>query len=145
MVVVRLVLLGWVTLVGVRGAAWAQTDTLRTSSGLRYVVLQEGEGRLAAKGDKVKVHYIGKRLNGKIFETSLADGPPVKFTVGEGDVIKGWEEIILYMREGMHVLVVVPPAFAYGAQGMADPYGDTDYLIGPSETVLFQLELVKIK
>ena len=125
--------------------AFAQSDTLLTSSGLKYVVLQEGEGRQVAKGDKVRVHYIGKRLNGKIFETSLADRIPIKFTVGEGEVIPAWEEVILHMRKGMHVLVVVPPDFAYGIQGMADPYGDTDYLIEPLETVLYQLELVKIK
>lgn len=132
-------------LTGGLAEAWAQADTLMTSSGLQYVVLQEGERRPVAKGDKVWVHYIGKRLNGKIFETSLADRAPIKFKVGEGEVIKAWEEIILYMREGMHVLVVVPPDYAYGVQGLADPDSDTEYLIKPRETVLYQLELVKIR
>src|SRR5688572_31682269 len=127
-------------------SGFAQADTIFTESGLKYIVLQEGKGRLAKKGDKAIVHYTGRFLDGKIFDTSAIEGKPIKVVLGERSVIKGWEEILLKMQVGTEIIVVIPPQLAYGARGLRDPEVDElKYIIPPNSPLIFELELVKLK
>jgi FKBP-type peptidyl-prolyl cis-trans isomerase FkpA len=122
-----------------------------TASGLVYQITKTGSGPNAVAGDTVLVNYTGKFLNDKIFDTSVkADAmkdpkqydprrtyEPVKFPIGVGRVIKGWDEGLQMLNAGSKVTLVVPSSLAYGEQG-APPR------IGPFTPVAFDIELIKI-
>ena len=93
-----------------------------------------GDGAEVALGDTVTVHYIGSLQNGEQFDNSYVRGTPFTFTLGEGKVIKGWEEGIVGMKVGGQRILIIPPAFAYGEAG-AGP-------IPPNATLVFAVELL---
>ena len=109
-----------------------------TSSGLEYWEIQEGTGAPALAGKEVSVHYTGWLTNGKKFDSSLDRGEPIKFTLGIGQVIKGWDEGIAGMRVGGKRQLRIPPALAYGMRG-APP------AIPPNATLVFDVELMAVK
>ncbi len=114
-----------------------------TASGLKYEDLKQGTGDAAKAGDLVQVHYTGwlttdGATKGKKFDSSLDRGEPFKFKLGNGDVIKGWDEGVAGMKVGGKRRLVIPPALGYGARGAG---GD----IPPNATLLFEVELLKIK
>src|SRR5690606_37239916 len=82
------------------------------NSGLHYVNTQEGSGDLANKGKTVKVHYIGRLLNGKVFDRSTAN-QPISFVLGTDQVIEGWDEGIALMKEGEKGTLIIPSHLAY--------------------------------
>lgn len=105
-------------------------------SGLQYKVLQKGEGKTPQRTDKVKVHYEGRLVNGKVFDASKRHGDkPVEF--GVTDVIKGWTEALLLMPVGSKWQLYIPYDLAYGARG-------TGRDIKPYATLVFDVELVDI-
>ena len=75
-------------------------DIQETPSGLKYIVIEEGVGDKPTNGKKVKVHYTGKLEDGTVFDSSVKRGVPIEFTLGVGQVIKGWDEGILDMKVG---------------------------------------------
>ncbi|MGI9446674.1 MAG: FKBP-type peptidyl-prolyl cis-trans isomerase [Pirellulales bacterium] len=87
---------------------------IRTSSGLQYVDLVVGLGVPVTAGQTVSVHYVGSRQNGDVFDTSLTRGTPFEFTLGQGDVIQGWDEGVAGMREGGRRRLIIPADMAYG-------------------------------
>lgn len=95
-----------------------------------------GIGPEVKSGDTVSVHYIGTLPNGQQFDESYQRGEPFTFTVGEGKVIKGWEQGILGMKEGGHRILVVPPDLAYGDGGFGPIPGKA--------TLVFSVELLSI-
>jgi FKBP-type peptidyl-prolyl cis-trans isomerase len=108
--------------------------------GLEYWDIKKGTGPEAAKGDAVYVQYAGWLTNGKLFDTSLR-GPhpkPFDFTIGAGQVIKGWEEGVAGMKVGGKRQLKIPPQMAYGAQGYPG-------VIPPNSTLIFDVTLVGIK
>ncbi len=107
-------------------------------SGLYYVETQEGTGKQAKKGDKVKVHYTGKLMNGKKFDSSHDRGVPFEFTLGAGRVIKGWDEGIALMKEGGKATLIIPSELGYGSQEIPN-------VIPANSILLFDVELVEIK
>lgn len=107
-----------------------------TESGLTYQILEKGEGENAQPGDKVKVHYIGKLENDTVFDSSYDRGQPFEFRLGEGRVIKGWDEGITYLNKGSKALLTIPPDIGYGDREMGD--------IPPNSTLIFEVELVDI-
>ena len=111
--------------------------TVTTPSGLKYVDLLVGKGPTPKDGDTVLVHYTGRFTNGKVFDTSRGK-PPFHFVLGRGQVIKGWDEGVASMHVGGKRKLIVPPALAYGAQGITD-------LIPPNSTLVFHVELLEIK
>lgn len=125
--------------------AQTETDTLRSPSGMPYVYLKKGEGKKAEKGRKVKVHYIARYTNGTIFETTFTDGYPMKFTLGDGSVVKGWEEMLQLMAAGDKVSVLVPANLGYGSKGVLHPDDKEAYIIPPDTPVIFEIELVEVK
>ena len=87
---------------------------ITTSSGLQYVDLVVGLGVPVTAGQTVSVHYVGSRQNGDVFDTSLTSGTPFEFTLGQGQVIQGWDEGVAGMREGGRRRLIIPADMAYG-------------------------------
>jgi FKBP-type peptidyl-prolyl cis-trans isomerase len=110
-----------------------------TASGLYYIERVKGNGPKATTGKKVKVHYIGKLLNGKIFDSSLNRKPatPFEFTLGKGEVIPGWDEGISMMRAGGKATLILPSKLAYGERGSGNE-------IPAYSPLVFDVELISI-
>jgi FKBP-type peptidyl-prolyl cis-trans isomerase FklB len=104
-------------------------------SGLQYRVIKEGAGPKPAATDKVKVHYQGSLINGKIFDSSIQRGEPIEFNVNE--VIPGWTEALQLMPVGSKWQLFIPSELGYGDAGAG-----TD--IKPGSTLLFDVELLDI-
>ena len=109
-----------------------------TSSGLGYVITQEGSGAKAAPGQTVSVHYAGYLSNGQKFDASYDRGQPIDFPLGAGRVIPGWEEGIALLNVGSKATLIIPYELAYGTQGAGG-------VIPPSATLIFDVELVAVK
>lgn len=99
--------------------------------------IKVGEGAEVAEGDTVAVHYIGTLQDGTEFDNSKKRGQPFEFTVGAGQVIKGWEEGLLGMKVGGQRILVIPPEKAYGQNGIGP--------IPPNATLVFAIELIEVK
>jgi len=109
-----------------------------TASGLIYKVVEEGTGQQAKAGDIVKVHYTGKLLNGKKFDSSYDRNQPFEFSLGAGQVIKGWDEGIALMKVGGKATLVIPSNLGYGDREIPG-------VIPANSTLVFDVELVGIK
>jgi len=109
-------------------------DAITTDSGLKYVVEKEGEGDTPKAGDMVKVHYTGKLLDGTKFDSSVDRGTPIDFPVGQGRVIKGWDEALLSMKKGEKRVLIIPADLGYGPSGRGP--------IPPNATMIFDVELI---
>lgn len=109
-----------------------------TASGLRYQMIQKGNGKQAYKGAKVSVHYKGQLTNGMVFDESYKRKQPIEFTVGVGQVIEGWDEGILLLQEGDKARFVIPSNLGYGSRGAGG-------IIPPDATLIFDVELMKVK
>lgn len=105
-------------------------------SGLQYEVLQEGEGAIPTESDRVKCHYHGTLIDGRVFDSSVERGQPAVFGVNQ--VIRGWVEALQLMPTGSKWRLFVPSDLAYGAQGAGD-------MIGPNSTLIFDVELLGIE
>ena len=110
-------------------------DAVTTPSGLKYVVVAEGEGDATpAPGTVIQAHYTGKLLDGSTFDSSYKRGTPIAFPVGQGQVIKGWDEAFLTMKQGEKRVLIIPPDLGYGPAGRGP--------IPPNAYMLFDVELV---
>ena len=109
-------------------------NSIRTSSGLMYIILKEGNGATPTSGALVEAHYTGRLLDGTKFYSSVDRGKPFLFLVGRGEVIKGWDEAFLSMKKGEKRILIIPPGLAYGDKGMGT--------IPPNETLIFEVELI---
>jgi len=113
-------------------------DAITTPSGLKYVVDKEGSGDTTPQaGQIVTVHYTGKLIDGKKFDSSYDRGKPIEFPVGKGQVIKGWDEALLGMKKGEKRVLIIPPNLGYGPSGRGP--------IPPNATMIFDVELVNFK
>lgn len=118
-----------------------ETDSIRAleQDGLKIKVLKEGSGQqMVENNNKVTVHYVGKLINGRKFDSSIDRGKPFEFTVGQGEVIQGWEKGVLKMRIGEKRQLTIPAELGYGAMGA----GRT---VPPNATLIFEIELLSIK
>ena len=106
-----------------------------TDSGMKYVVVKQGSGPKPEKGAMIQAHYTGKFLDGKVFDSSVRRGRPFTFNVGNGRVIKGWDEAFLDMQKGEKRILVIPSHLAYGDRGYPP-------VIPPRATLVFEVELV---
>lgn len=109
-------------------------NAIRTSSGLMYIILKEGNGAAPKSGALVEAHYTGMLLDGTKFDSSVDRGKPLLFLVGRGEVIKGWDEAFRSMKKGEKRILIIPPGLAYGDKGMGT--------IPPNETLIFEVELI---
>lgn len=108
-----------------------------TESGLYVIILKEGSGPLVLPGQTVSAHYTGKTIDGKVFDSSLTRGKPTTFTLGRGEVVKGWDEGFAKLKKGCKARFVIPSKLAYGADGYND--------ILPYSTLIFDVELIDFK
>ncbi len=116
---------------------YAKNDGVKkTDSGLLYRVLESGDGAKPSARDRVKVHYEGQLIDGKVFDSSYSRGEPAVFGVGQ--VIPGWQELLQLMPAGSTYEVVIPPQLAYGVRG--SPGG-----IPPNATLKFKVELISVE
>ena len=109
----------------------------QTDSGLRYKIIQKGSGAQAEKGKSVSVHYEGSLDNGQVFDSSYRRKDPITFTLGNGQVIQGWDEGIALLKEGDKARFVIPSYLGYGERGAGG-------VIPPNATLVFDVELVKV-
>lgn len=105
---------------------------------LEKVELAPGKGAEAKAGDKVAVHYVGTLTDGKEFDSSRKRGQPFEFTLGRGQVIRGWDEGVAGMKPGGKRKLTIPSSLGYGERG-APP------VIPPNATLVFEVELLEIK
>ena len=113
-----------------------KSGVVTTKSGLQYEILKDGSGPKPSATSTVKVHYEGKLIDGRIFDSSIRRGEPVEFPLNR--VIPGWTEGVQLMNAGSKFRFVIPPELAYGEHG-AGP------LIGPHATLVFDVELLEFK
>lgn len=110
----------------------------KTDSGLRYKMIQKGNGKQAEKGKTVSVHYSGSLENGRVFDSSYARKKPIEFPLGMGHVIEGWDEGIALLQVGDKARFVIPSHLGYGARGAGG-------VIPPNATLIFDVELMDVK
>lgn len=104
---------------------------------LQIETLRAGEGTEAKRGDNVTVHYVGTLLSGQKFDSSRDRNKGFSFKLGEGRVIKGWEEGVAGMKIGELRKLTIPPAMAYGDRGFPP-------VIPPGSTLVFEVELLGV-
>ena len=119
------------------GEASAEENVVTTDSGLQYVVIAEGDGAQPQAGQRVFVHYVGTLEDGTKFDSSRDRGRPFDFTIGQGQVIKGWDEGVGDMKVGDRRKLIIPPELGYGARGAGG-------VIPPNATLIFDVELLRI-
>ncbi|MBD2751644.1 FKBP-type peptidyl-prolyl cis-trans isomerase [Spirosoma sp. BT704] len=113
----------------------AKAGVVTTASGLQYSIEKEGTGAKPTATDRVKVHYTGRLLDGKVFDSSVERGQPAEFGVGE--VIRGWTEALQLMPVGSKWKLYIPSDLAYGDRGAGAD-------IKPGSTLVFDVELLDI-
>ncbi len=106
-----------------------------TASGLQYKVITTGKGKAPIETDRVTVHYVGKLIDGSVFDSSVARNEPMTFEVN--GVIPGWTEALLLMHEGDKWMIYIPQEIAYGERGAGGQ-------IPPYSTLVFEVELIKV-
>lgn len=111
-------------------------DFTTTPTGLKYIIHVKGKGVQPKPGERVSVNYVGKLINDTVFDSSYKRGQPFTFTLGQGQVIKGWDEGISLLSEGDSATFIIPPDLGYGQQNMGS--------IPPNSTLNFAVKLVKI-
>ena len=110
----------------------------QTPDGIYYVITKVGTGDKPKRGQSVNVHYTGKLLDGKVFDSSVARNEPFNFSVGNGQVIPGWDETVMDMHVGEKRSIVLPPELAYGESGAGG-------VIPPNAFLFFEIEFLGIK
>ncbi len=129
-----------VVLEGNNDMAGLLARAFNSSGKVERLVVQDvtvGEGSRVKQGSRVAVHYVGMLQNGKTFENTYESGEPYRFTVGMGDVIEGWDQGLMGMRQGGERILVVPPQLGYGTRVLDGVPADS--------TLLFSVELLSVE
>jgi FKBP-type peptidyl-prolyl cis-trans isomerase FkpA len=113
-------------------------EPVTTSSGLKYEDIDAGTGAEARSGQKAKVHYTGWLTSGEKFDSSVDRNEPFEFTLGAGQVIRGWDEGVAGMKVGGKRRLTIPPGLAYGTRGAGG-------VIPPNAELIFEVELLGVR
>jgi FKBP-type peptidyl-prolyl cis-trans isomerase len=113
-------------------------EAKKTNTGIRFIVLHEGGGESPKPGDRCSVYYVGRLLNGTIFDKKESPEEPFTFRVRRDEVIEGWDQVLQLMKKGEKRLVIIPPELAYGTRGQPPK-------IPRSATLVFEIELLDFK
>ena len=120
----------------------SESKMIKTATGLQYEDTKVGTGASPAKGQTCVMHYTGwlweNGAKGKKFDSSLDRGTPFSFPIGQGRVIKGWDEGVSTMKVGGKRTLLIPPDLGYGSRGAGN-------VIPPNATLLFEVELLEVK
>lgn len=116
----------------------ADGQEVTTASGLKYTDLKVGDGASPAPGQICVMHYTGWLTDGKKFDSSLDRGQPFEFPIGQGRVIRGWDEGVATMKIGGKRKLVIPPDLGYGDRGAGG-------VIPGGATLIFEVELLGLK
>ena len=111
---------------------------VKTASGLKYEDMTIGTGKEAKPGSHASVHYTGTLEDGTKFDSSRDRGEPFSFTIGAGEVIKGWDEGVAGMKVGGRRKLTIPSSIGYGAKGAGGG------VIPPNATLIFDVELMDV-
>ena len=114
-------------------------DGVKTESGLQYWDITVGNGQVAKEGDRVRVHYTGWLTTGKKFDSSVDAGRPFTFALGNGEVIRGWDEGVAGMKVGGKRQLRIPPELGYGEGGTPDG------TIPANATLIFDVQLLSVQ
>jgi len=112
-------------------------NTQMPETGYKVEDVVAGQGALAEPGDKLTVHYVGQLPNGQVFDSSRDSNSPFTFTLGAGQVIRGWDEGLQGMRAGGKRILTIAPDYAYGSRGVGP--------IPPNSTLVFEVELLSVE
>jgi FKBP-type peptidyl-prolyl cis-trans isomerase len=107
-------------------------------SGLRYIIMEDGNGNKPSKGDKIRIHYKGELLDGTGLDSSYDYDRPIEFVLGTGAVIEGWEIGIPHMSLGSKHKFYIPSKLAYGENGLGE-------LIKPNSILVYEIELLDLQ
>lgn len=113
------------------------SKVVTTPSGLKYFMFNEGTGEYASTGKVVTVNYSGYLPDGTIFDSSIERNEPITFALGQGQVIKGWEEGLMLLKKGSKAQFIIPPQLAYGSMAMGK--------IPANSVLIFDIELLDIQ
>jgi peptidylprolyl isomerase len=120
----------------------SESKMTKTPSGLQYEDTKVGTGASPQKGQTCVMHYTGwlweNGAKGKKFDSSVDRGTPFSFPIGQGRVIKGWDEGVATMKVGGQRVLLIPPDLGYGSRGAGGA-------IPPNATLIFEVELLEIK
>jgi peptidylprolyl isomerase len=126
------------TLAGENAPRKTKEKKVTTASGLQYVDMVEGTGATPKTSQTVVVHYTGWLTDKTKFDSSVDRNEPFSFVLGQGQVIKGWDEGLSTMKVGGKRKLTIPPALGYGARGAGG-------VIPPNATLIFDVELLEIR
>ena len=110
-------------------------DAMKSESGLHYVITKKGNGDNASAGDNVTVHYTGMLINGEKFDSSFDRNQPFSFQLGQGMVIRGWDEGITYFNKGASGTLFIPSTLGYGSSGAGG-------VIPPNAILIFEIQVL---
>ena len=133
-----LMVLGITFLIGLTAVQAEKENVVTTPSGLQYVDLVTGNGKVAQAGETAVVHYTGWLKDGTKFDSSKDRKKPFSFPIGAGRVIKGWDEGVVGMKIGGKRKLTIPPELGYGARGAGQ-------VIPPNATLTFEVELLDLR
>lgn len=124
-------------LFGVNNGSQAATTQDLPTTGVKVTDETVGTGAVAKKGDKLTVHYVGTLPNGQVFDSSVDRGTPFTFVLGEGKVIRGWDEGLVGMKVGGKRELIIAPDYGYGSQAVGS--------IPANSTLIFQVQLLDVQ
>jgi FKBP-type peptidyl-prolyl cis-trans isomerase len=122
---------------GETAAPQAGTETPQSGSALKIEEITAGSGEEAVDGKQVTVHYVGTLTNGTKFDSSIDRNQAFPFVLGQGQVIKGWDQGVKGMKVGGKRKLTIPPELGYGAEGAGG-------VIPPNATLVFEVELLGV-
>ena len=111
---------------------------ISTESGLKYFILKQGDGEKPHTGQRISVHYSGYLVDGTKFDSSYDKNKPIEFSLGKGEMIKGFDEGFALLNVGSKAKFIIPPELGYGSSGRRG-------FIPPDATLVFDVELLSIK